>query len=125
MGVTEDVVYALEHQNKLQTLYNGGTVFHSFLGEAVPDTTALKNFIIKAMTNTKIPYISVTPTFSVCEDHGYLYGEHFDCPECGKEAEVYTRIVGYYRPVNRWNKGKQEEYRQRTEYSYDSCACNR
>ncbi len=86
VGATEDVVYALEHQNDLQTLYNGGTVFHSFLGEAVPDTTALKNFIIKAMTNTKIPYISVTPTFSVCEDHGYLYGEHFECPECGKDA---------------------------------------
>ncbi|ACS81560.1 ribonucleoside triphosphate reductase [Maridesulfovibrio salexigens] len=123
VGATEDVVYALEHQNDLQTLYNGGTVFHSFLGEAVPDTTALKNFIIKAMTNTKIPYISVTPTFSVCEDHGYLYGEHFECPECGKDAEVYTRIVGYYRPVNRWNKGKQEEYRDRTEYSYSSCSC--
>ncbi|CCO23287.1 ribonucleoside triphosphate reductase [Maridesulfovibrio hydrothermalis] len=125
VGSTEDVIYALEHQNDLQTLYNGGTVFHSFLGEAVADTKALRNFIIKAMTKTKIPYISVTPTFSVCEDHGYLYGEHFDCPECGKEAEVYTRIVGYYRPVNRWNKGKQEEYRERTEYSYSSCVCDR
>lgn len=123
VGITEDVVYALKHQNQLQTLYNGGTVFHTFLGEAVADTTALKNFIIKAMTNTKIPYISVTPTFSVCEDHGYIYGEHFECPECGKEAEVYTRIVGYYRPVSRWNKGKQEEYKERAEYSHGSCEC--
>lgn len=122
-GATEDVVYALEHQNKLQTLYNGGTVFHTFLGEAVSDTKALRNFIIKAMTNTKIPYISVTPTFSICEDHGYLYGEHFECPTCGKDAEVYTRIVGYYRPVNRWNKGKQEEYKDRTEYGHSSCGC--
>ncbi|WP_291329560.1 ribonucleoside triphosphate reductase [Desulfovibrio sp. UCD-KL4C] len=123
-GATEDVVYALEHQNKLQTLYNGGTVFHTFLGEAVSDTKALRNFIIKAMTNTKIPYISVTPTFSICEDHGYLYGEHFECPTCGKDAEVYTRIVGYYRPVNRWNKGKQEEYKERAEYGHSSCGCS-
>ncbi|SMF35497.1 ribonucleoside triphosphate reductase [Desulfovibrio gilichinskyi] len=123
-GATEDVVYALEHQNKLQTLYNGGTVFHTFLGEAVSDTKALRNFIIKAMTNTKIPYISVTPTFSICDDHGYLYGEHFECPTCGKDAEVYTRIVGYYRPVNRWNKGKQEEYKDRAEYGHSSCGCS-
>ncbi len=123
-GATEDVVYALEHQNKLQTLYNGGTVFHTFLGEAVSDTKALRNFIIKSMTNTKIPYISVTPTFSICDDHGYLYGEHFECPTCGKDAEVYTRIVGYYRPVNRWNKGKQEEYKDRTEYGHSSCGCS-
>ncbi len=123
-GATEDVVYALEHQNKLQTLYNGGTVFHTFLGEAVSDTKALRNFIIKSMTNTKIPYISVTPTFSICDDHGYLYGEHFECPTCGKDAEVYTRIVGYYRPVNRWNKGKQEEYKERAEYGHSSCGCS-
>ncbi|SDK56114.1 ribonucleoside-triphosphate reductase class III catalytic subunit [Maridesulfovibrio ferrireducens] len=123
VGATEDVVYALEHQNKLQTLYNGGTVFHTFLGEAVSDTKALRNFILKAMTNTKIPYISVTPTFSICEDHGYLYGEHFECPTCGKDAEVYTRIVGYYRPVSRWNKGKQQEYKERSEYGHSSCGC--
>ena len=118
--------YALEHQNELQTLYNGGTVFHSFLGEAVPEPESVKNFLIKAMSNTKIPYISVTPTFSICKEHGYINGEHFNCPTCGNEAEVYTRVVGYYRPVKRWNKGKQEEYRERQEYALTAltdCGC--
>ncbi|OBQ54512.1 ribonucleoside triphosphate reductase [Halodesulfovibrio spirochaetisodalis] len=126
VGLTGDVFYALEHQNELQTLYNGGTVFHSFLGEAVPEPESVKNFLIKAMSNTKIPYISVTPTFSICKEHGYINGEHFNCPTCGSEAEVYTRVVGYYRPVKRWNKGKQEEYRQRQEYALSAltdCCC--
>ncbi|MEF2230592.1 MAG: ribonucleoside triphosphate reductase [Pseudodesulfovibrio sp.] len=123
VGVSADVFFALEHQDALQTLYNGGTVFHAFLGEAAPDEASVKNFLLKAMSRTKIPYISVTPTFSVCEDHGYLYGEHFECPTCGKEAEVYTRVVGYYRPVGRWNKGKQEEYKDRMEYSGESFCC--
>ncbi|MBU4192266.1 MAG: hypothetical protein KKD85_08115, partial [Proteobacteria bacterium] len=74
---------------------------HTFLGEAVTDPKSLKNFILKAFTKTKIPYISITPTFSICKEHGYILGEHFDCPTCGQEAEVYTRIVGYYRPVSR------------------------
>ncbi len=117
VGGTADVFTALEHQNNLQPLYTGGTVFHSFLGEAVSDTTALKNYIVKAMTKTKIPYISVTPTFSICKEHGYIHGEHFQCPQCGQDAEVYTRIVGYYRPVSLWNKGKQAEYRERQVYS--------
>ena len=120
VGISSDVFFALEHQNELQTLYNGGTVFHTFLGEAAPDEESVKSFLIKAMTKTKIPYISVTPTFSVCENHGYIYGEHFNCPTCEKETEVYTRVVGYYRPVGRWNKGKQEEYRERVEYSAQS-----
>ncbi len=123
VGITTDVLFALEHQNQLQTQYNGGTVFHSFIGEAAPDEESVKSFLIKAMTNTKIPYISLTPTFSICEEHGYLAGEHFDCPKCGKEAEVYTRVVGYYRPVSRWNKGKQQEYKDRTEYTMDSVCC--
>ncbi len=110
---TDDVFTALEHQNELQPLYTGGTVFHVYLGEAVTDLHSLKNFIIKAMSNTKLPYISITPTFSVCKNHGYLKGEHFKCPKCGEETEVYTRVVGYYRPVSMWNKGKQEEYRDR------------
>ncbi len=123
VGITSDVFFALEHQDELQPLYTGGTVFHTFLGEAVPDEDCVKNFLLKAMTNTKIPYISITPTFSVCEDHGYIYGEHFTCPTCGKEAEVYTRVVGYYRPVGRWNKGKQQEYKDRVEYAEESfCA---
>jgi ribonucleoside-triphosphate reductase len=116
VGATPDVLAALEHQNKLQTLYNGGTVFHAFLGEAAPSEESVKSFLLKAMRLTKIPIISVTPTFSVCRDHGYLYGEHFACPTCGGETEVYTRVVGYYRPVSRWNKGKQQEYRDRVEY---------
>ena len=122
VGISEDVLFALEHQDQLQPLYTGGSVFHTFLGEAVADTEALKNFIITAFTKTKLPYLSITPTFSVCKEHGYIQGEHFDCPTCGQEAEVYTRIVGYYRPVNRWNKGKQAEYSDRVTFS--NCACS-
>ncbi|MEF2145341.1 MAG: ribonucleoside triphosphate reductase [Desulfovibrionaceae bacterium] len=117
VGISEDVLFALEHQNQLQPLYTGGSVFHTFLGEAVADIHALKNFIVTAFTRTKLPYLSITPTFSVCKEHGYIQGEHFDCPTCGKEAEVYTRIVGYYRPVSRWNKGKQAEYSDRVVFS--------
>ncbi|WP_462326654.1 ribonucleoside triphosphate reductase [Desulfobaculum sp.] len=113
VGISNDVVFALEHQDKLQPMYTGGTVFHTYLGEAVSDTTALKNFIVKTFTNTKLPFLSITPTFSICNEHGYIAGEHFTCPTCGQDAEVYTRIVGYYRPVSRWNKGKQAEYDDR------------
>jgi len=113
VGASRDVFQVLEHQDKLQPLYTGGTVFHTFLGESVADCDSLKNFIVKAMSMTKLPYISITPTFSVCKEHGYLVGEHPTCPECGNEAEVYTRIVGYYRPVSMWNKGKQAEYQDR------------
>ncbi|WP_147820005.1 ribonucleoside triphosphate reductase [Salidesulfovibrio onnuriiensis] len=123
VGITTDILFALEHQDQLQTLYNGGTAFHSFIGEAAPDEESVKSFLIKAMTHTKIPSISLTPTFSICEEHGYLAGEHFNCPHCGKEAEVYTRVVGYYRPVSRWNKGKRREYEERTEYSMESVCC--
>ncbi|GAB6176259.1 ribonucleoside triphosphate reductase [Desulfobaculum senezii] len=124
VGITSDVVTALEHQNELQTVYNGGTVFHTFLGEAAPSEESVKSYLLRAMSNTKIPYISVTPTFSVCKEHGYIFGEHFSCPTCGEDTEVYTRVVGYYRPVNRWNKGKQEEYRDRKEYAMESfCGC--
>ncbi len=122
VGISEDVLYALEHQNQLQPLYTGGTVFHTFLGEAVTDPASLRNFILKAFSKTKIPYVSVTPTFSICKEHGYVLGEHFECPTCGEEAEVYTRIVGYYRPVSRWNKGKQAEYTDRVVFS--DCLCS-
>jgi ribonucleoside-triphosphate reductase len=117
VGISEDVLFALEHQDRLQPLYTGGSVFHTFLGEAVTDLEALKNFIITAFSKTKLPYLSITPTFSVCKEHGYIHGEHFECPTCGREAEVYTRIVGYYRPVSRWNKGKQAEYTDRVVFS--------
>nr|WP_245168202.1 ribonucleoside triphosphate reductase [Desulfobaculum xiamenense] len=123
VGISDDVIFALEHQDKLQPMYTGGTVFHTYLGEAVSDTTALKNFIVRTFTNTKLPFLSITPTFSVCNEHGYIPGEHFTCPTCGKEAEVYTRIVGYYRPVSRWNKGKQAEYDDRVTFEHvcDHC----
>jgi len=123
VGQCEDVIAALEHQNKLQPLYTGGTVFHTFLGEAVADTEALKSFIVKAFRMTKIPYLSITPTFSVCKQHGYMSGEHFECPTCGEDAEVFTRIVGYYRPVSRWNKGKKAEYVDRVTYDMGMGMC--
>ncbi|MBU1248279.1 MAG: ribonucleoside triphosphate reductase [Proteobacteria bacterium] len=114
VGHTDNPFRALEHQNKLQPLYTGGTVFHAFLGEAMSDINALKNFIIKSFTMTKLPYVSITPTFSICEDHGYLKGEQVECPNCGKTTEVWTRIVGYYRPLSRFNAGKKAEYKDRT-----------
>ena len=117
VGMTEDVLEALEHQNQLQPMYSGGTVFHTMLGEAVTDTEALKRFIKKAFTLTKIPYLSITPTYSNCGEHGHIDGEHFECPTCGEDTEVFTRIVGYYRPVSRWNKGKQAEYTDRVEFT--------
>ena len=117
VGKTEDVFGALDHQNQLQPMYTGGTVFHTYLGEAVADHNALKKFIVKAFTQTKMPYISITPTFSVCKDHGYIQGENPACPTCGEDTEVYTRIVGYYRPVSQWNKGKQVEYDDRVCYN--------
>lgn len=116
VGQTDDVLAALEHQNHLQPLYTGGTVFHAFLGEAVSDIHSLRNFIMKAFSLTKLPYLSVTPTFSICKDHGYLSGQHWQCPACGKGAEVYSRVVGYYRPVSQWNPGKQAEYAERQCY---------
>jgi len=107
---TSDVFEALDHQDRLQTKYTGGTVFHAFLGEAVSDWEACRK-LVKAIANTyHLPYFTISPTFSVCPNHGYLAGEHFTCPHCGAEAEVYSRIVGYYRSVRNWNRGKQEEF---------------
>lgn len=91
-------------------------MLHFYLGEEIRDTGAAKRLIRKIFTNYKLPYISLTPTFSICSDHGYLAGEHFTCPECGKPAEVWSRVVGYLRPVQNFNRGKQEEYRQRKKY---------
>ncbi len=113
---TEDVIEALEHQEELQTLYTGGTVFHIFLGERMSSGEAVMRLLKKIAYNTKLPYFTITPTYSICSDHGYLVGEHLRCPTCGKETEVYSRVVGYFRPVRNWNEGKQEEFRQRVEY---------
>jgi len=112
VGFTESITYLLDHQDDLQDKYTGGTVQHIFLGES-PDPEKLGNFIMSVFTKYKLPYISITPTFSICEEHGYITGEHFKCPTCGKDAEVYSRIVGYLRPVNYWNKGKKEEFKDR------------
>lgn len=113
---TEDVIEALEHQEELQTLYTGGTVFHMFLGERVSSGEAVMRLLKKVAYNTKLPYFTITPTYSICSDHGYLVGKHLRCPTCRKETEVYSRVVGYFRPVRNWNEGKQEEFRQRVEY---------
>lgn len=115
---TPNVFKALEHQNKLQTLYTGGTVMHIYLGESIPDITALKELIVRSLTLTKLPYVSITPTFSICSEHGYITGEHFTCPTCKKDTEVYSRVVGYYRPVNRYNKGKKCEFRDRQYFRF-------
>jgi anaerobic ribonucleoside-triphosphate reductase len=110
------VLAALEHQNQLQTLYTGGTVFHVYLGERLPTAESTKNFIRKVAYKTNLPYFTLTPTYSICSEHGYINGEHSSCPVCGQPTEVYTRVVGYFRSVKNWNEGKQEEYKERTEY---------
>ena len=112
-----DLIEALEHQEKLQTLYTGGTVFHVFLGESLEEGESCKNLVKKIASNTRLPYFTLTPTYSICEDHGFIRGEHPKCPSCGRDTEVYSRVVGYYRPVHNWNVGKQEEFRQRIEYT--------
>ncbi|MBU5677090.1 ribonucleoside triphosphate reductase [Alkaliphilus sp. MSJ-5] len=116
VNYTKDVFEAVELQEKLQSLYTGGTVFHGFIGEEIKDVETCKMLIKKVMERSSIPYFTVSPTFSICSDHGYLSGEHFECPECGRDAEVWTRVVGFHRPVQAWNKGKQEEYKDRTEF---------
>ncbi len=112
-----DLIEALRHQEELQTLYTGGTVFHIFLGESLEDGESCRSLVRKVASNTKLPYFTVTPTYTICEDHGFIPGEYPKCPSCGREAEVYSRVVGYLRPVRNWNLGKQEEFRQRVEYS--------
>lgn len=105
---TSDIWEALEHQQDIQPLYTGGTIFHTFLGEEIDGETC-KRLVRKIAEKTKLPYFSVTPTFSICDDHGRLRGAQFNCPECGRETEVYSRVVGYIRPVNSWNDGKGVE----------------
>lgn len=116
VSFTDDIYEAFELQESIQSAYTGGTVFHGFIGESLTANMA-KDIVKKACENYAIPYISITPTYSVCPSHGYMSGEHFDCPECGSESEVYSRIVGYYRPISRWNKGKHKEYFDRKEFN--------
>lgn len=119
VGFTEDIFTAIELQEELQTKYTGGTVLHGFLGERIHDIETCKNLVRKVMENYRIPYFTISPTFSICKDHGYITGEHFKCPTCGKDAEVWTRVVGFHRPVQNWNKGKQEEFKDRLEFKVE------
>ena len=113
---SSDIFDALDIQDELQTLYTSGTVFHGFLGEKLPDWKSAASLVKKIAENYRLPYYTISPTYSVCREHGYLTGEHFTCPKCGKPAEVYSRITGYYRPVQNWNDGKAQEYKNRTLY---------
>ena len=113
---TDDIFTALDIQDDLQTLYTSGTVFHAFLGEKLPDWKAAATLVRKIAENYKLPYYTLSPTYSVCKSHGYLAGEQYTCPECGAQTEVYSRITGYYRPVQNWNDGKTQEYRDRKVY---------
>jgi len=113
---TTDLSQALDHQEELQRKYTGGTAFHCFLGGGIENVDTCRKLVKAIAENTAIPYYTISPTFSVCTDHGYLKGRQPRCPNCGKETEVYARIVGYYRPVKNWNKGKAEEFRHRTDF---------
>ena len=124
VSFTDDVFTALDIQDELQTLYTSGTVFHTFLGEKLPDWHAAADLVRKIAENYRLPYYTISPTYSVCSDHGYIAGEHFNCPKCGKKTEVYSRITGYYRPVQNWNSGKTQEYSERLEYNIDESMKN-
>ena len=119
VGFTDDVFQALDLQNDIQTKYTGGTVLHIFLGENISDSNMAKNLVRKIFENYSLPYITLTPTFSICPTHGYISGEHFECPQCTikQPCEVYSRVVGYIRPVQQWHKGKRKEYEERKEFS--------
>jgi len=116
VGYTEDVFSALDIQDELQTLYTSGTVFHAFLGEKLPDWKAAATLVRKIAENYRIPYYTMSPTYSVCRNHGYITGEVYTCPDCGEKTEVYSRITGYYRPVQNWNDGKVQEFKDRKVY---------
>lgn len=116
VGYTEDIFEALDIQDELQTLYTSGTVFHAFLGERLPDWKAAAKLVRKIAENYRLPYYTLSPTYSICRDHGYLTGEQKACPYCGQATEVYSRITGYYRPVQNWNDGKAQEFRERKVY---------
>ena len=116
VGYTSDIFEALDIQDELQTLYTSGTVFHAFLGEKLPDWKAAADLVRKIANNYKLPYYTMSPTYSICKDHGYLTGEQYTCPHCGGATEVYSRITGYYRPVQNWNDGKSQEYKERKVY---------
>ncbi len=117
VGYTDDIFEAFELQEPLQTRYTGGTVLHGFIGEEINDPSACALMVQRLAENFRLPYFTITPTFSICPEHGYITGEHKECPQCGAVTEVYSRVVGYYRPVANWNKGKQEEFKERKTYA--------
>ena len=118
VGCTDDIFEALDIQDGLQNLYTSGTVFHAFLSEKLPNWKAAANLVRKIAENYTLPYYTISPTYSICKNHGYLNGEIEECPECGEKTEVYSRITGYYRPVRNWNDGKSQEFKDRKEYAY-------
>jgi len=123
VGYTEDIFAALDIQDELQTLYTSGTVFHAFLGEKLPTWQAAAALVKKIATNYKLPYYTLSPTYSVCKNHGYIAGEVYTCPHCHEDTEVYSRITGYYRPVKNWNDGKAEEFKERKLYDINNSIC--
>ncbi|MFA5657768.1 MAG: ribonucleoside triphosphate reductase [Oscillospiraceae bacterium] len=120
VGYTDDIFEALDIQDQLQTLYTSGTVFHAFLGEKLPTWKAAASLVRKIAENYTLPYYTLSPTYSICKEHGYLAGEHYECPICKAKTEIYSRITGYYRPVQNWNEGKSEEFKNRKLYNIDS-----
>lgn len=120
VNYTEDVFQLLELQDHLQALYTGGTVLHIYLGEAAPDPQAVKEFVRRICQNYRLPYFTLTPSFSICPTHGYLRGEEQACPSCGATTEIYSRVVGYLRPVSQWNPGKQAEFALRAHYQVEA-----
>lgn len=120
VGHTADLFEALDLQEGLQSQYTGGTVFHGFIGEEIDDIEVVKQLIKRSFENYEIPYLTITPTYSICTEHGYLKGEQWTCPECGKDTEVWTRVVGFHRPVQAWNKGKKQEYSERKSFETET-----
>lgn len=123
VNYTDDIFEVLDHQDDLQTKYTGGTVVHIYAGERIQSIETMKNLVKKICNNYHLPYFTFSPTFSTCPNHGYVAGEHFTCPECGASCEVYSRVVGYIRPVQQWNKGKKQEFLDRHEFKIEECKC--
>ncbi len=123
VNYTDDIFEVLDHQDDLQTKYTGGTVVHIYAGERIQSIKTMKNLVKKICNNYHLPYFTFSPTFSTCPNHGYVAGEHFTCPECGASCEVYSRVVGYIRPVQQWNKGKKQEFLDRQEFKIGECKC--
>ena len=119
VNYSDDIFEVLDHQDELQTKYTGGTTVHIFAGERIHDIETMKNLVRKICNNYKLPYFTFSPTFSTCKNHGYIAGEHFKCPKCGDDCEVYSRVVGYIRPVRQWNEGKKEEFAMRKTFKFE------